>query len=115
MQTYRLIFVALVLSIPAPAQKLTTGEAAKHVGEHATVCGTIASERIASGSRGQPMFINLDKPYPNQVFTILIWGEDHPNVGNLPHDGKICATGIIKEYKGVPEIELRDSQSWMVP
>ena len=28
--------------------------------------------------------INLDRPYPNQVFTLLIWGEDRDQVGKIP-------------------------------
>ena len=57
-----------------PAEPLPAGDAKNHIGERATVCGKVASERTALGSRGQPNFINLDAPYPNQVFTILIWG-----------------------------------------
>lgn len=58
------------------AGNLTTSEAAKHVGENGTVCGTVVDVHTASRSNGSPTFINLDKSYPNQVFTILIWGSD---------------------------------------
>jgi len=46
---------------------LTADEAAHHIGETATVCGTIASASYASHSKGQPTFLNLDKAYPNQT------------------------------------------------
>jgi hypothetical protein len=97
------------------AQTLSTTEAAKHVGEHATVCGEIAGEHTASSSRGEPTFVNLDQAYPNQVFTILIWGDDRQSVGQFPTSGRVCATGTITEYHGAPEIVLRDSHSWYVP
>ncbi|HUD57469.1 MAG TPA: hypothetical protein VMR02_19715 [Terracidiphilus sp.] len=45
------------------------------------MCGTIASEHTAIGTKGMPTFINLDRPYPNQVFTLLIWGDDRDRVG----------------------------------
>lgn len=61
----------------------------------------------AVGSRGTPTFLNLDKPYPNQVFTILIWGEDLAKFSPKPSawEGKrVCATGAIASYRGSPEI-----------
>src|ERR1700690_1222125 len=90
------------------AQQLTTAQAKSHEGESATVCGKVAGERTATSSRGEPTFINLDSAYPNQVFTILVWGDDRKNVGELPHVGaRVCATGTIKDYKGVPEIIVK--------
>jgi len=86
-------------------------EAKNHVGEKATVCGEVASTRYAARSRGNPTFINLDKPYPNQVFTVLIWGNDRPKFGDPEeayHDRHICVTGKISDYKGVPEIVAYD-------
>ncbi len=89
------------------ADNITASEAKNHIGETATVCGEVASTRYAASSRGQPTFINLNKPYPNQVFTVLIWGSDRAKFGNAEaiYRGKsVCVTGTIKEYRGVPEI-----------
>jgi DNA/RNA endonuclease YhcR with UshA esterase domain len=89
------------------AANLTAGEAKNHIGENATVCGVVASVHYAAGSRGTPTFVNLDKPYPNQVFTILIWGEDMPKFSSKPStwEGKnACATGVISSYRGSPQI-----------
>ena len=64
----------------------------------------------ATSSRGEPTFINLDAAYPNQIFTILVWGDDRQKVGELPREGsRVCATGVIQEYRGVPEIVVRSS------
>jgi len=63
---------ALLLLIIQPAlaqKKLTAAEAKDHVGETATVCGNVVSTRYAASTKGQPTFLNLDKPYPNQIFT----------------------------------------------
>lgn len=94
----------------AKAETLTASQAKAHEGEKATVCGKVASERTATSSRGEPTFINLDSPYPNQIFTVIVWGDDRKNVGELPREGEhACATGVIRDYKGVPEIVVKDS------
>jgi hypothetical protein len=86
---------------------ISAAEAKNHVGERATVCGDVASTRYAARSHGNPTFINLDKPYPNQIFTVLIWGSDRSKFGD-PEEAyrnkHICVTGKISDYKGVPEI-----------
>ena len=112
----RLAVVAAFLSLlVAHGQVLTTAEAKDHVGETATVCGTIAGEKTATGSRGTPTFINLDQPYPHQVFTVLIWGSDKAAVGTIPETGRVCAKGPITLYRGVPEIVVRKSTDLYVP
>ena len=88
-------------------KQLTAGEAKTHLGEQATVCGTVASARYAAASRGKPTFLNFDKPFPNEVFTVVIWGENRANFGTPEKDyqGKaVCVTGTITEYRGVPQI-----------
>jgi hypothetical protein len=63
------------LSLVALAQKrLSAAEAKDHFGESATVCGEVASTRYVASSKGQPAFLNLEKPYPNQIPTVVIWG-----------------------------------------
>jgi micrococcal nuclease len=92
-------------------QSIPATEAAKHVGEKATVCGVVASANYASSRKGQPTFLNLDKPYPNAIFTALIWGENRSKF-NEPEvrlrDKRICTTGKITLYGGVPEMVLRE-------
>jgi hypothetical protein len=102
----------LSLWVTAPSNNLTTSEAAKHVGENATVCGAVAGVHTATSSKGSPTFVNLDKPFPNQLFTILIWGDDLSKFSPAPSswDGKrVCATGKIALYRNAPEIVARDS------
>jgi micrococcal nuclease len=85
----------MLLCASVGAQTIPASESAKHIGERTTVCGRIASEHTATSSRGTPTFINLDKPYPDQVFTVLIWGGDRAGVGAIPSSGTLCATGVI--------------------
>jgi DNA/RNA endonuclease YhcR with UshA esterase domain len=87
---------------------ISPAEAAQHVGETATVCGTVASVTYAHSSRGRPTFLNLDQPYPNQVFTVVIWGTDRAHFRPAPEvnyaNARICVTGLITTFRGVPEI-----------
>lgn len=92
----------------AAAQRLSPEQAARHIGETATVCGVIAGSHYAETSDGQPTFINLDKPYPDPVFTIVIWGEYRGKFSPPPETwtGRLCATGKITSYRGRPEMKV---------
>jgi micrococcal nuclease len=104
--------LAGLVSIALAQQTITSDDAAKFIGQQKTVCGTVASAHFATKSKGQPTFINLDKPYPNQVFTVLIWGSDRSKFEKPPetlYSGKeICVTGLVQSYQGRPEIIVKD-------
>jgi hypothetical protein len=110
--------IGVFLCVTAFAANLTTAEAAKHVGETATVCGTVVGVHTATSSNGSPTFVNLDKTYPNEVFTILIWGSDMGKFSPAPSNwnGKnVCATGKIELYRKVPEIVAKDAAQVTFP
>jgi DNA/RNA endonuclease YhcR with UshA esterase domain len=93
--------------VPVSAQSISAADAKNHVGEKATVCGKVADERTVTSSSEEPTFINLDAPYPHQIFTLVVWREDKLAVGKLPEQGsRVCITGLIEKYRGVPEIKL---------
>jgi hypothetical protein len=92
-------------SIPA-------SEASHHVGETAMVCGHVASAAFFASVKGRPTFINLDRPYPDQTFTVVVW-ERARSLFDVPPerlmDGKsICVRGKIEAYKGKPQIVVDD-------
>jgi len=93
--------------LQAQTAHLTAAEAKNHVGEKVTVCGKVVSTRFVSASKGQPTFLNLDKPHPKEIFTILIWGTDRPKFGK-PEDTyrnkDVCVTGTITNHLGRPQI-----------
>ena len=100
-------FVLLVFNTAAQTNKITAAEAKDHVGETRTVCGKVASTHYASGSKGQPTFLNLDEPYPKEDFTILIWGSDRTKFGTPEtkyKDARVCVTGKITSFRGKPEV-----------
>jgi len=92
---------------------ISAAEAKDHIGEVATVCDIVASTRYASSTRGRPTFLNLGKPYPNQIFTVVIWGRDREKFGEPEEkyrDKHICVTGKIILYRGTAEIQVTDPE-----
>ena len=87
-------------------------EAKDHFGDRVTVCGLVVDAYYASGTNGKPTFLNLGNPYPNRNrFTVVIWGRYRSSFPQAPESyylGKtICVTGLIIDYGGIPEIEIR--------
>src|SRR6266404_4529314 len=109
-----LVTLALILLAFGPVpqhQKLSASEAKDHIGEIATVCGNVVSSRYAASTKGQPTFLNLDKPYPNQIFTLVIWGSNRSKFGRPEveyNEKRICVTGKISLFRGVPEVVVDD-------
>jgi len=93
------------------ADSIAPADAINRVGQHARVCGTVVSAKYARSSRRSPTFLNLDKPYPNQVFTAVIWGDARPRFKTAPEllqGHTICVSGTITLYKGRAEMEVSD-------
>jgi hypothetical protein len=93
------------------AESLSPEEAVKHVGSNATVCGLVSSATYATRLSGEPTFINLGKPYPDQEFTAVIFGTDRAKFGTpeVSLRGKrVCVIGDIRLFRGKPEIILHD-------
>lgn len=106
-----ILFTVISLSASAQTKTITAADAKNHIGESATVCGKVVSSRYADRSKGEPTFLNLDEPYPKQIFTIVIWGDDRSKFGepeNKYTDKRICATGKITSYRGSPEVVATD-------
>ena len=102
-----LFTVCWFMSSGANAATYTAGEAQAHIGDHGTVCGLVASAKYATSTNRQPTFLSLDRAYPNQVFTALIWGKDRDAFPYAPESlqgSSICVKGTITSYKGRAEI-----------
>ena len=72
---YIFFLFALLSLVTAQASELRIDayKAAFHVGKSVMACGTLKQVTIAP----QQVYLNLDKPYPNQTLTILIWHNDY--------------------------------------
>jgi len=86
-----LAFLFIVQSVFA-ADSISPEDAINHIGQQATVCGNVSSTNFSPKAKGQPTFLNLNRSYPNQIFTVLIWGSDRSKFFNVPE--------IIARYPG---------------
>lgn len=96
----------------ADAPDVPIAEAGEHVGQVARICGRVASAAHFASVTGAPTFLNLDRPYPDQLFTVVIWGGSRSRFDTPPErlfDGRsICVTGRIDTYRGKPQIVVED-------
>lgn len=80
--------------------------------ETITVCGTVVStKRSAKGN----VFLNLDKAFPNQVFTVSIFKDQLLNFSYAPDEdllGKtICVEGKVSDFNGTPSMSISNESS----
>jgi DNA/RNA endonuclease YhcR with UshA esterase domain len=104
-----MLFILLLISFGCTAQTITPLQAKDYVGKSVTVCGKVDGTYT---SKSGNIFINLGGNYPNQSFAVVIFSE---NAGLFDDDpastyrGKsICGTGMVRLYKGKPEIIVSD-------
>src|SRR5215472_15655436 len=98
-------------AFPAGAANLRPEDAARHIGETATVCGVVASAMFEATVQDQPTLLDLGEPAPHAVFTAVIYGDARSKFGTPETSlrGKhVCVTGQISDYHGKPEIVLTD-------
>jgi DNA/RNA endonuclease YhcR with UshA esterase domain len=105
LKTFLVLFVTTVatLAIAQAPPNYSPAEAAKHVGETATVTGAV--EGFHQSGKGN-IFLNMGGKYPNQAFTAFI---PSGSAGKFPnaqqYEGRtVTVSGKIALYKGKPEI-----------
>ncbi len=95
-----------------PDLQISAFEASDHIGERAVVCGIVESANFIPSIDGEPTFLNLGRPYPDQPFTVVIWGEDRGRWTVPPEERyltrHICVTGTIRDHEGTPQIRVRE-------
>ncbi|MEN9929206.1 MAG: hypothetical protein RLZZ231_1127 [Bacteroidota bacterium] len=84
---------------------IPTSKAAEYVGKEIWVKGTIASLKLAPEGRSTN-YINVDKPYPDAEFTVVIsnkYAEEHQLNLNEAKGKKIRVKGVISVYEKDPK------------
>lgn len=110
--TLSVLLVLFGLASIAHAQTITPEEAGKYTGKQESVCGKVVGAHYAANSKGQPTLLNLGSHPRSRIFTVVIWGEDRNKFDTPPETlyrgKKICVTGMIKDYRGRPEIIVKN-------
>ena len=77
-----------------------------------TVCGTVSSTKK---TRKGHVFINLDRSFPNQIFSITIWNSNAINFSYQPNkylvSKKICVTGKLTDNKGIATMNIKNEKA----
>ena len=111
-----------IVSLPACPECITTAEAAKMVGKVVKVSGVVKKITNVDWEKGKPCFIDLDDVFPNNVFNVVIFRNNHSKFSDFAkfEGKKIAVTGRVKmhKFKGnkefpasqYPQIELKNVQ-----
>ena len=88
------------------AAKLTASEAAKHIGETATVTDKVEDAHQAQGGN---IFLNMGGKHPNETFTVFVAASAAGEFKDVKsYLGKtISVTGKIQDHQGKPEISVK--------
>jgi len=68
------------------------------------VCGEVS--QISQTSKAT--YINFGGIYPKHKFSAVIWSN---NIMPTSEGSKICITGLVESYKGVPQIVIRSVEN----
>src|SRR5437868_10635492 len=106
----------VILSCTGKAQ-VSPKFAKDYVGKMATVCGRITGTHITKSGK---ILINFGGEYPNELFTAVIMEDDTAkftdyNPAEFPDNKKICLRGRIVDYKGKPEIIVKNPSQVSFP
>jgi len=96
----------------AHAANFTDSQAADHIGEdNTTICGTVASVARSAVLPGRPTYLNFGQDYPNQDFTVVIFGNQRDGVRPDDLAGKrVCVTGSVSGFQGKAEMYLQQPE-----
>lgn len=108
MKAVILAFALTLIAAPALAEVIAPADAPKHYGQTVIVEGVVSN--VHTTGKGMT-FIDMGGRYPDNLFTAVIFPDDadkFPDVDDL--EGKTVAiTGLMKPYKGKPEIILKSA------
>ncbi|MGF1719128.1 sulfatase [Vibrio kyushuensis] len=102
-------------SLWPPAYAVSTKNAINHVDSAKTVCGTVT--QVTDFAKGT--YLNLNKSFPNTLFTAVIWNSDKERVLDEQHsfhgllDSKVCVSGKISSFNNRAQIVVK-SKSQLV-
>lgn len=98
--------------------RITPEQAKDHVGEKLTVCGKVMLAVHVQDQPRQPTYLNFGRPYPDQVFSVIIRNEDRDNFPSPPEtlfaDQDVCATGMIAESEAGPQMRVESPEDVVI-
>lgn len=97
--------------LPKNAVNSYDGAFLKDDGKKHTVCGKVVSAK--KHNKGH-VFMNLDKQFPNQIFSVTIFNTNIKNFTYEPEvylkNQEVCFTGKITDYKGTASMTVENGK-----
>ena len=96
-------------------QTVSPSEAANHIGQEVVVEGVISD--VGHSARSDTTFVNMGGKYPNHNFTAVILRSAKPLFPEVRswEGEKVRIRGVVKIYRGKPEIVLEKAEQVTVP
>ena len=103
--------------------------ARQHIGQDVTVIGPLRASKSRPDLNGSPTWLDVGNAFPDHDrLNIVVWGEDLYKFDaqyldamywfNSAFQGRIyaliCIKGTVTEYKGVPQIALKDPNQFRI-
>ena len=113
------IIAFLFFSLSSIAQKEIKLEDVKdHVGDSVKVRGKVFAVKYLENAKNSPTLINMGAAYPDQLLTVVIWGDVRTQLGYKPEEelpkGIAVVYGKIELYKGKPQIVIKTPDQLML-
>lgn len=115
-----LLLTLVTISIIGSAQsKISINEAHKHISDSVKLSAQVFGVKYLPEAKGSPTFINLGAAYPNQILTVVIWGNIRkqmlvePTEENLKNK-TVIVIGRVDLYKDKPQIVIKDLSQFQI-
>ena len=106
------IFVML-LSTLSFSQSVSLDNIAAYEGKRVTIFEKVVSTYQSKGEK-KTTYLNFGKPYPDALFSVVIFEASLKNFSYSPADylkGKrVRITGVVKMYKGKPQFVITEEK-----
>lgn len=105
MKKFFIITFLILVTTSFAQETITTSQAKEYIGKEVILKGKIASFKLASEGKSTN-YINIDKPYPDNVFTIVMsnkYLEEHQLDLSQSVGKEIKVKGTISVYEKDPK------------
>ena len=117
----RLLLIIIFVFIGAAAsaqQKIGILDVPQHIGDSVTLTAKVYSARYFETSNRQPTLLNIGAAFPNQLLTVVIYGDNLQYFKEAPvtlfNNKTVTVTGKIELYRGKPQIVVKDNTGIML-
>lgn len=103
--------LAIGVQVQGQTCTATLETVARQVGESVVFCGKVEQVHASSKPDG-PVHLDFGGAYPDNTFGVVIFadvaGDDREKLAQRFNGKEVRVSGTVQEYKGKPEIVLKD-------